>query len=232
MRYPSALMSMIDWGQIRAIFFDLDDTLIPSEQIYAASLKEMGIDRTIYSEARAAVKERLGEGHVSARNRLLYFKEYLQRKRVHSPAEVLQTMAKYEELCVRNIIVEWDRLKRDRLLTSLSSRAKLALVTNENLRTQLLKWAAMDPQGNYFLRMVTSEEMGVEKPSGKIFLEALRAFNLCPEECVVVGDSLVRDINPALQLGMHAVLSREFLQEDGWVPKGVPVIQSLEELDS
>jgi putative hydrolase of the HAD superfamily len=56
-------------------------------------------------------------------------------------------------------------------------------------------------------RLVTSEEAGVEKPSPMPFLLALEKLGMTPcQNICMVGDSLERDVEPALRMGMSAVL--------------------------
>jgi FMN phosphatase YigB (HAD superfamily) len=54
--------------------------------------------------------------------------------------------------------------------------------------------------------IVTSADAGVRKPLPAIFLLALRAAGCLPEEAVMVGNSERADIEPAVALGMRAVL--------------------------
>jgi putative hydrolase of the HAD superfamily len=52
--------------------------------------------------------------------------------------------------------------------------------------------------------MVDSRVIGAEKPDRTIFLSALDALDLRPEQAMMVGDSFPRDIEGALSLGMKA----------------------------
>ena len=60
------------------LVIDLDDTLYDAEAAYSYALKSVGIDplSVDFSQARQTIKARLGEGHVGARNRILYFKQF------------------------------------------------------------------------------------------------------------------------------------------------------------
>ncbi|POZ61187.1 HAD family hydrolase [Chromobacterium alticapitis] len=57
---------------------------------------------------------------------------------------------------------------------------------------------------HHFLHVVTVEEAGAAKPDPRIFQHALALENLKPERCLMVGDDVQRDIEPALKLGMAA----------------------------
>jgi putative hydrolase of the HAD superfamily len=214
------------------LLLDMDDTLIDSQKAYRASLSAVGIDPAgiDYLEARRTVKERLGEGHVCARNRLLYFKARAERLSRSTPAGVLQLMEHYERALETEIGRQWRVLGRDRLLTALTSEHPAAIITNENVRTQLLKLRAIDPDGRFFRWVITSEEIGAEKPATRAFEEALRRIGCEARDCVSVGDSLAMDILPALQLGMRAIVSREFSRDQGELPPGVASLERLDDL--
>jgi FMN phosphatase YigB (HAD superfamily) len=224
-------MAQIEWQEVSAIFFDLDDTLVPSEEIYDVVLQSMEVNRTAYLEARGRVKERLGL-HVSARSRLLYFKELLEMTHSGTPEQILQWMDRYELLLSQLCDKHWRGLKRPSLFEHLAGRFPLFLVTNENTRTQLLKWRAIDPKARYFRRLISSEEVGVEKPDEKIFHTALKVAGVLPERCLFIGDSVKSDILPALKLGMQAALTIEFRNEKEIAPSQIPIISKLEEIAS
>lgn len=216
---------------LEAIVFDLDDTLVPSTLAYAAALTQVAVppQSAEYLRARAAVKSRLGEHHPSAHNRLLYFKELLGQRGDASPTAVLALMHGYEQALLAQLRAAWLRLGREPLLGALGRTLRLGLLSNENLRTQLLKMTVIDPDGKLFSAFVTSEELGVEKPDRAPFAEVLRRLGVAPEACAMVGDSARADIEPALALGMRAVLTTEFAVPTH-VPSGCQVIARLSDL--
>jgi putative hydrolase of the HAD superfamily len=62
--------------------------------------------------------------------------------------------------------------------------------------------------------LIVSSEVGWGKPHPAIFEEALRRLDVRPEEAVFVGDTVLADIKGAQALGMKAVLTWEYRQED------------------
>jgi FMN phosphatase YigB (HAD superfamily) len=88
---------------IRSIWFDLDDTLIPSEPTYAMGLRSAWIRfrqtkaiswtqfQLRYEKARREVKTQLGSSP-SARNRLLYFNRLIGDVLGHTHPELTQAM--------------------------------------------------------------------------------------------------------------------------------------------
>ena len=60
--------------------------------------------------------------------------------------------------------------------------------------------------------IVESAVVGVRKPDHRIFLLGVEALGLKPEECIVVGDSFYKDIEPAKKAGCQAV----WFKGEGW----------------
>lgn len=107
----------------------------------------------------------------------------------------------------------------------------IGIVSNITLRPNLLRedferWGL----SRLVDAAVFSSEVGVRKPDGRIFREALTGLSAAPEEAVFVGDRLHDDVGGAQAAGMRAVQSRQFRQEadPDFTPDGV--IEHLREL--
>ncbi|HEY6957343.1 MAG TPA: HAD family hydrolase [Candidatus Limnocylindria bacterium] len=104
------------------------------------------------------------------------------------------------------------------LLAALSRTYRLALVTNGAGDVQREK-LSRTPLGRYFSAVVISLEVGAGKPDAGIFESALRALDVGPAEAVMVGDSLVRDVQGARNAGVRAIwIDRRLWDESGIVP--------------
>lgn len=57
-----------------------------------------------------------------------------------------------------------------------------------------------------------SYETGVLKPNKQAFLNVSQAFNVLPNECLMIGDSRKKEITPASELGMVTIYWSDFLQ--------------------
>ena len=57
-----------------------------------------------------------------------------------------------------------------------------------------------------FGKIFTPQETGALKPDPKVFLAVTNEFKIKPEEAVMVGDDIERDLNTAQKLGMKTVL--------------------------
>lgn len=117
------------------------------------------------------------------------------------------------------------------VLEKLHKRFPLVLVSNfyGNIET-VLKDFGID---GMFVKIIESAVVGVRKPDPDIFSMGVKALGLKPDEVVVIGDSLKKDIMPALKAGCHAVWIKGKPWDAGEPdnpPAGVPVISSLNEL--
>jgi putative hydrolase of the HAD superfamily len=78
----------------------------------------------------------------------------------------------------------------------------------------------------YFSVMVYSEDVGLGKPSHRIFLEACRRAGDSYQQCVHIGDDLEADVAASRSLGMRGI----HLSRTGESPVGPPVISTLNNL--
>jgi putative hydrolase of the HAD superfamily len=90
------------------------------------------------------------------------------------------------------------------VLEELGGEFPLFLVTNGAADVQREKIARTHLAG-YFNAVVISGELGFGKPDPKIFRHALERAGVRPEEAVMAGDSLRRDVAGARAAGLHAV---------------------------
>ncbi len=209
MHEAAALVAMT---AIRFIFFDFDDTLYDAERAYRAGLRNawrrwrrqtpISWPRFMaaYLRARATVKRRLGD-QPSARNRLLYFKAMTEHVFGRPRATLaLESLAAYER-CFDS--VPW--APAHRVLNKLRRRYRLGLITNLVGDMQLKKLRGLDGRGELFDVVVTSEEIGVEKPAKRIFIEACARARCQPGCALMVGNSWDSDVRGALKAGLSAV---------------------------
>lgn len=92
--------------------------------------------------------------------------------------------------------------KRNRpLLEALSRRYRLGIVSN--FYGNLERIISSENLLPLFGAVADSRVVGIEKPDPAIFRHALDRLGAAPEEAMMVGDSLPRDIRGAAELGMH-----------------------------
>ncbi len=99
------------------------------------------------------------------------------------------------------------------VLEALSARFPMVLVSNfyGNVDSVL---RAYDLR-RYFRGVIESAVVGVRKPDPRIFMLGVVALGLQPEQVLVVGDSLRKDILPAQSIGCKVA----WLKGKGWTPE-------------
>ncbi|TGL65654.1 HAD family hydrolase [Leptospira jelokensis] len=90
------------------------------------------------------------------------------------------------------------------LLISLSHEFPIYLTTNETLRTQLLKVQGFLPKGFRFT-IITSEEVGFEKPTTEFFQYVIQKAGEDPNDCILLGDNWDDDIIGASSHGISCI---------------------------
>ena len=111
--------------------------------------------------------------------------------------------------------------KSREVLLSLKKQYPMVLVSNfyGNIAT-VLKEFKLD---GIFDTIIESAVVGVRKPDPKIFTLGVEALGMQPDEVVVVGDSMDKDIIPASKAGCHTV----WFTGEGWTDD--PVDETLAE---
>jgi putative hydrolase of the HAD superfamily len=125
----------------------------------------------------------------------------------------------------------------DEVLAELKQRGyKLGIITNtvtsreEHVRIALRKIGCE----KYFDAVVTSVDMGCNKPDKKIFSTALKRLGVKPEEAVMVGNQVLTDVVGGNRIGMKTILLKwnQRFPEKITSPEEQPthIIKSLEDL--
>lgn len=92
-------------------------------------------------------------------------------------------------------------------MTDLQKRYLIGLVSNGRTKGQTAKIEASGI-GKFFSSICISESIGSKKPDHLIFMKCLEGLSVQPSEAVFIGDNPARDIEPAKSLGMRAVWRR------------------------
>lgn len=111
--------------------------------------------------------------------------------------------------------------KSREVLLRLKEQYPMVLVSNfyGNIQTVLGEFGL----DGVFSQIIESAVVGVRKPDPRIFSLGVEALGLKPDEVVVVGDSIDKDIVPARQAGCHTV----WFRGEGWTDD--PVDESIPE---
>jgi putative hydrolase of the HAD superfamily len=192
---------------IKAIAFDLDNTLIDFMRMKRLSC-EAAMDAMIKAGLRIEKK----------RGMKILFELYHEYGLEHQ--KIFQVFMKkvhgrIDYGIMASGIVAYRRVKEGLLypypnvVSTLKALKKYKLVIlSDAPRIQAwIRLAAMDLQEMFDL-VVTFDDTKVKKPNKKGFLYVLKKLRLRPDECVMVGDSLKRDVAPAKQIGFKTVFAK------------------------
>jgi len=200
---------------IKAVVFDLDNTLydydLCNEIAEETLLREMSavfhIDvnesRNLLSNAKKNVKKQLGEDVAASHNRLLYMQNICEQMEKPSTKYAMHFYNCY-----------WDKMLEEMqlypyvlpLVKELHEQGcKVALLTDLTAHIQYRKLERLG-LSDCIDYIVTSEEAGAEKPSGKMFELTLSKLGMRGEEVIMVGDSLKKDVVGAESCGIKGIL--------------------------
>lgn len=113
-------------------------------------------------------------------------------------------------------------------LEFLYKKFKLHIITNGFKEVQFIKLknSGID---KFFTHVITSEEVGVQKPDRRIFEFALQKTGAKAENSIMIGDDLKVDVDGAMKVGMDQVFFN--VNSSTTIHNATFEIKSLEELN-
>ncbi|MCR4675650.1 MAG: HAD family hydrolase [Sphaerochaetaceae bacterium] len=198
---------------IKAIFFDIDGTLYSYEKGNRKAMEALADyahknfsweSETLFSvlqEVNAAIVSELNSTS-AIHNRLIRFQRALYKYGIPVFPHAMNMYLLYW-----NTLIESSAAFEgvSQALSSLKdSGFKIMAVTNMTAFIQFIKLQDLYLT-KYFDYILTSEEVGSEKPDFKMFHKASELSGCNISECVYVGDSIKNDYYGALEAGMKAI---------------------------
>ncbi|MFO1313804.1 MAG: HAD-IA family hydrolase [Burkholderiales bacterium] len=203
---------------IRAVLFDLDDTLVDHQEASRAAiagvrerfagLQARPLDDLVRENQRildamhheVAIGARDVADARIERYRRLFAYAGAAPERASAAAELHRRLYQGGRRCVEGAL---------ELVEHLHSRLRIAVVTNNTMAEQREKLATFG-FAPHVDALVTSEEIGVAKPDARIFRAALERLACEPHEAVMVGDAWVQDVLGATGAGIRALWFNRF----------------------
>jgi len=213
---------------LKAVLFDVDFTLFrPGPELGPEGYRRIGerhglaLEPDLYSAARAQAIATLQHNHELVHDEEIWiaFTEQIVLGMGGDPGAA--------RLCATELVREWERhenfsLYEDALpvLNELRRRRiKIGLISNgQRDLEEFATHHALDVDA-----VVGSKAHGRVKPHASIFVAALEALDVRPEQVAMVGDSYEDDIEGARALGIRAIL----LDRDGLMPDASDRIDTL-----
>lgn len=194
----------------KGLLLDIDNTLYPYDKSHLAGLsivfdlieRQFGIERSItkkvFSEARKDIHIMLSET-ASSHNRMLYFQKLLERLGLCSTSYTLELYEAY-----------WNSFLNEMnpfegvydLLKIYKNRICLVTDLTAHIQHRKIRQLQLDKYVDF---VVTSEEVGHEKPHPLMFKIALEKMQCEAVDVCMIGDSFKKDILGASRLGIKSV---------------------------
>lgn len=208
-------------GNVSAVFFDLDDTLIDSAPawrtgVHAAftRLRELRPDlareaiRTAWQSASRSLGALLDAGTLSvAQVRERRWRETLAALGIADDALAAELEATLAQTFIGGLRLFEDADVLDRL----RGRCYIGIITNgaadealDSQYSKALRTGLLDRVDSF----LASDAAGYRKPDPRIFALALGRAGVAPHEALYVGDSIGNDVVGANRAGMVSVLLR------------------------
>lgn len=203
---------------IRAVLFDLDDTLVDHQQASRAAiagvrerfkaLQVREVDDLVRENQRildamhhdvAVGKRDVADARIERYRRLFAFAG-AGAERAGAAAELHRRLYQGERRCIEGAL---------ELVEHLHTRLRVAVVTNNTIAEQREKLVTFG-FAPFVDALVTSEEIGVAKPDARIFRAALDRLACEPHEAVMIGDAWVQDVLGATGAGIRALWFNRF----------------------
>ena len=205
----------IPFNELKGVLLDIDNTIYHYESCHKLALnsllKELSKllilpSETIKNEflkSRKTVNKRLYET-ASSHSRFLYIQLTLEK--------ILGLSDFYNTLKLEKLY--WEKFLEKMQLNEAASKfifecnsknIPICCVTDLTAQIQFRKLLKLNLE-NRIKYIVTSEEVGVEKPNKKMFQKALEKLNLKANQVIMIGDSISKDIVGAEALGIKSFL--------------------------
>lgn len=200
---------------VRGILIDIDGTLYPYSSCHEAGLLGAYVEYSFgyswdefslkYRSARDSVTVRL-EGQGACRSRFFAFQMMCEEAKVACAYSVAKRLDEryWHEFIMR---IELNSGAEVFLRRCAELRLPVCAVTDMLAGVQVDKLSKLGV-GKYINYLVTSEEVGAEKPAPIIFETALNKLNLNSSEVIMIGDDFSKDILGAENLGIRAIQVR------------------------
>lgn len=193
---------------IKAILFDLDNTLINRHRAFREMLEEK-LPQILPRENKEVIKKMVED--------ILLFDENGDVERIESFGKWIN---KYHitEITAQEFSDYWSNTSGtvtylyDDVIETLKQLKKdyfLAIVSNGNPVSQRRKLDNINLY-EYFDYTLISGEIGIRKPDAGIFLYACNQLNVKPEECLYVGDNPKADMIGSRNAGMNSLYVDRF----------------------
>ncbi|MDR3291902.1 MAG: TIGR02253 family HAD-type hydrolase [Methanobrevibacter sp.] len=221
----------------KAVFFDIDDTILDTSTFAKSARKSairMMVDNGLpisFDEAYSLLKEIIGQ---KGSNYDKHF-DVLTKTVLGEKNSMLIALGMITYHNVKFALLRPFPKTMDILIYLKSKGYRLAVISNGLTIKQWEKLVRLNLH-NFFDKVITSEEVGFEKPNKYIFDEALKRMGCGAENSIMIGNRLDTDCMGAINAGMSSILvnsniSPEKIQKIKDDNLDIKIINNISELD-
>lgn len=197
--------------QIKAVLFDLDQTLIDFIKMKVEACRsaiEAMIKVGLKIDKRKGLKNLMENYFRLGIESDLAFTKFLEEQTGSVDEKILKAGIDAYLKTKPHFLKPYPYVLE--ILESLKNmNLRLGIVTDAPKEKAMKRLKAMDII-HFFDFIITFDETGVKKPNELPFLLAIDKLKVKAEEILFVGDSLRRDIEPAEKLGMKTLLIKRY----------------------
>ncbi len=230
---------------IRALFCDLDNTLtqdsrgvrLSAERVFQMLMKDyphLEIER-VYPIYRRINNWHWGHFHESPISqyddpinpRIVIWREFLEEIGCMNGKSIERFAIAFNQAREETYQCYEDSIP---VLEKMAGRIPLYMITNGHSQIQRKKIEVCGVQ-SYFDSILVAQEAGVSKPDPEIFRQALDAANISPENALMLGDNVEKDILGGKGAGMQTAWMRR--EDRNWGdenPNPDYTVQSMKEV--
>jgi len=193
---------------IKAVFFDADDTLLDHIACEKYALAEMfqkiGVNyKHSYRDVFRDIEIELWDNSTMPRENIFVHRFARLFETLNIP--YLQAGKANEYYCEALSQAGFSLEHSENVVKCIQEKGILICVVTNGLDAMQRSRISNSTFGRYISHIVTSEEVGIPKPNPLIFEVLLKKINLTAKDVLMVGDSLQNDILGAKNAGIQSV---------------------------
>jgi HAD superfamily hydrolase (TIGR01549 family) len=207
-------------GHIKAVIFDFDNTL--EDFMTAEAEADARLAKKIEQKFKVPAKDFLARLNILKPRRIHKDNRSEEFSRILWTSEILAWLHVEPDYDIINAAVDeyWEVImkkaklfpKTKMILTELQKKYKTGMVSdcdgNPIVKQERLKRIGILP---FMDAIVVSDETGYNKPHPDNFKLACKKLGVTAKECVMVGDSPIRDLSSSKKLGMTTVWNKQLI---------------------
>jgi FMN phosphatase YigB (HAD superfamily) len=189
------------------IIFDLDNTIYSYDKCHSSSLNNVITFiledtnftkediKILYENISKNIKYEL-KNTASSHNKSIYFKQLLESLNLS-----YSLLSKMNDIYWNTFYKNMECFEgvREFIMWNKKIGKKIGVLTDYETEFQIIKLEKLELL-EYIDVIITSEEVGIEKPSIHMFQTILRKMNLLASEVIMIGDSYEKDIQGAINI--------------------------------